>query len=261
VRLATEHDLVCEFVIGAEGLHLTPSRSPQHKRATRVAKRARSAAVARVGQGVLDRSFPQKSSSRTTIRRRSEDAESVVPARSGRADAPLREGRRPPRAACRTAPTSRRSAVIISGWRSRGRRRSSRDRTFRTKVGTTPRPFPRSRRGRRGARFRGKRRRTAERDVIARAQPLHVAPHVAALHRIDVERGVVPTLRAEDGTQQDGRHATTTPAAFRQVLDPRGAEVGIRCSRNSNQKSYRRRHMLGVCRPRQPIQTTRPVGC
>ena len=26
VRLATEHDLVCEFVIGAEGLHLTPEQ-------------------------------------------------------------------------------------------------------------------------------------------------------------------------------------------------------------------------------------------
>ena len=59
------------------------------------------------------------------------------------------------------------------------------------------------------------------------AQPLQVAPHVAALGRVEIERRGVPALRLEDRAEQERPEAHVTPALAASGRMRRAAEIGI----------------------------------
>ena len=75
--------------------------------------------------------------------------------------------------------------------------------------------------------LRGKRARLAQRQALGGAEARQVAPHVAALHRVDVERRVVPALRGEDRPEQEGPPAQRHAGGARQRLDPHRGRVGV----------------------------------
>jgi hypothetical protein len=65
------------------------------------------------------------------------------------------------------------------------------------------------------------------RQAEARRLALHVAPHVAALGGIEVERRARPALRGEDRPEQEGPPAHLDPRRLRPPLDAHGREIRI----------------------------------
>ena len=66
-----------------------------------------------------------------------------------------------------------------------------------------------------------------ERNAHGAARPLEVAPHVAALGRIDVERRVAPALRHEDRPEQERAPDKAHASLFGERGDPKRRRIGI----------------------------------
>src|SRR5438309_4384521 len=69
--------------------------------------------------------------------------------------------------------------------------------------------------------------RPAERQPVLRAQTLQVAPHVAALRRVEVERRVVPALALEHRPEEEGLPLDPDPQIGRERLDPLHGRIGV----------------------------------
>jgi len=67
--------------------------------------------------------------------------------------------------------------------------------------------------------------RAAKRNFVLFAKALHVAPHILALQRIEIEWRVAPSLRREDRPQQKRTPSHRHARLRRDLLDPRGGQV------------------------------------
>ncbi len=66
-----------------------------------------------------------------------------------------------------------------------------------------------------------------ERQAQVRAQPLEVAPHVAALGGIEIERRRGPALVLEDRSEQEGAKAHLDTGLLGQRANAHGRRVGV----------------------------------
>src|SRR6185437_13359058 len=70
-------------------------------------------------------------------------------------------------------------------------------------------------------------RRQFQGNALRLADAFHVAPHIPAFDRIDVEGRILPPLRAENGAEQKGPVADGNVRGARHLLHTHGSGVGV----------------------------------
>ena len=71
-------------------------------------------------------------------------------------------------------------------------------------------------------------RRPPQRDSFGGAKALHVPPHVASLHRIEVERRIIPSLALKDRPEQERLPFDCHSRAVGKPLDARSGDIRVR---------------------------------